>query len=61
MAKRQFTRSLFLGMAGFLMVSCGRLGGTKWAADQNSIYVTKDLQIQSAMVFTAPMANELYH
>ncbi len=60
MVKRQFAKFLFLGMAGFLMVSCGRLGGTKWAADQNSIYVTKDLQIQSAMVFTAPMANELY-
>ena len=42
------------------MVSCGKLGGAKWAADGNSIYVTKDLQVQSAMVFTAPEANELY-
>lgn len=61
MKKREFLRFLVLGTAGFLMVSCGKLGGAgKWAADENSIYVTKDLQVQSAMVFTAPEANELY-
>lgn len=60
MKKRKFTGFLLLGTVGFLMVSCGRPGGAKWAADENSIYVTKDLQVQSAMVFTAPEANELY-
>ncbi len=60
MKKRKFLSCLILGTAGLLMVSCGKLGGAKWAADGNSIYVTKDLQVQSAMVFTAPEANELY-
>lgn len=57
---RKFRRFLILGSVSLLMVSCGKLGGAKWAANENSIYVTKDLQIQSAMVFTAPEANELY-
>lgn len=60
MKKRKFLSFFILGTAGFLMVSCGKLGGAKWVADGNSVYVTKDLQIQSAMVFTAPEANELY-
>ncbi len=60
MKKGKFPGFLLLGTAGVLLVSCGKLGGAKWAADENSIYVTKDLQIQSAMVFTAPEANELY-
>ena len=51
MKKRRFIGLLALGAAGFLMVSCGSLGGNgKWAASENSIYVTKELEIQSAMV-----------
>jgi|InofroStandDraft_1065614.scaffolds.fasta_scaffold54116_2 hypothetical protein len=62
MKKRKFTRFLLLGAVGLLMVSCKKAGGTaKWAANENSIYVKKDLQIQSAMVFTAAEANELYN
>ncbi len=62
MKKRRFIGLLALGAAGFLMVSCGSLGGNgKWAASENSIYVTKELEIQSAMVFTSAEANELYN
>lgn len=62
MKKRKLTVFLALGAAGFLMVSCGRLGGAgKWAANENSIYVTKKLEVESAMVFTSSEANELYN
>ncbi|MCI8659258.1 MAG: hypothetical protein HFG54_03265 [Lachnospiraceae bacterium] len=62
MKKCKFPVFLALGVAGFLMVSCGSLGGSgKWAASENSIYVTKKLEVQSAMVFTSAEANELYN
>ena len=61
MKKRKFAGLLVLGAVGFLMVSCGGTGGAgKWAASENSIYVTKDMEVQSAMVFTSAEANELY-
>jgi hypothetical protein len=61
MKKQRFAGLFVLGAVGFLMVSCGGTGGSgKWAASENSIYVTKDLQVQSAMVFTSAEANELY-
>lgn len=62
MKKRKLAGTLILGTVVFFVVSCGGLGGRgKWAASENSIYVTKDLQVQSAMVFTSAEANELYN
>lgn len=62
MKKRRFAGLLVLGAAGLLTVSCGGLGGSgKWAASENSIYVTKELEVESAMVFTSAEANELYN
>ncbi len=60
MKKQKFAGLFLLGTIGILMVSCGKLGGRSWAASENSIYVTKDLEVESAMVFTSAQANELY-
>lgn len=60
MKKQRFAGLFLLGAVGMLMVSCGKLGGRSWAANENSIYVTKDLEVESAMVFTSIQANELY-
>ena len=50
MKKRKFAGLLVLGAVGFLMVSCGGTGGAgKWAASENSIYVTKELEIQPGL------------
>ncbi|MCI8866163.1 MAG: hypothetical protein HFG60_13015 [Lachnospiraceae bacterium] len=58
---KQKRACLLLAMAGVIVSACSQAGGSgRWAADVDSIYVTKSLDVRSAMVFTSAVANDLY-
>ena len=43
-----------------VLAGCGQKQTGTWNANENSIYVTKDLGVESAMVYTSDKPNELY-
>lgn len=50
-----------LAMAAMLLAGCGqKAAGGGWKADENSIYVSKDLGVESALLYTSGQDNELY-
>ncbi len=46
--------------AGLLLAGCGQQQPTAWEAKENSIYVTRTMEVQSALVYRAEQPNELY-
>lgn len=63
MAMKKGQAAAILAAAGLaaVLAGCGqRSGAGGWKANENSIYVTKDGQVKSAMVYTSEKANELY-
>lgn len=49
--------------AGLLAAGCGQSSGggsETWAANDNSIYVAKDMSVESALVYTSEQFNDLY-
>ena len=51
----------FLGITtGILMSGCGQKATGEWKANENSIYVTREQEIQSALVYTSEQDNDLY-
>lgn len=46
--------------AGILLAGCGQKSGGEWKANENSIYVTRAQEVQSALVYTSERTNELY-
>ena len=43
-----------------VLAGCGQKQEGTWNANENSIYVTKELAVESAMVYTSDKPNELY-
>lgn len=51
----------FLGVtAGILLSGCGQKATGEWKANENSIYVTRAQEVQSALVYTSEQDNDLY-
>jgi len=46
--------------AGLLLAGCGQQQPAAWEAKENSIYVTRAMEVQSALVYRAEQPNELY-
>lgn len=52
---------VFLGVtAGVLLSGCGQKATGEWKANENSIYVTRAQEVQSALVYTSEQDNDLY-
>lgn len=49
-------------IAGILLAGCGQqTKDAQWMANENSVYVTRDGQVQSALVYSSEQFNELYN
>lgn len=47
--------------AGILLAGCGQqVKDAEWKANENSVYVSRDGQIQSALVYSSEQVNDLY-
>ena len=46
--------------AGILLAGCGQKAAGEWKANENSIYLTRDQGVQSALVYTSDKTNDLY-
>lgn len=54
-------KAVLAGVACLMLAGCGQnTAADGWKAGENSIYITKDLAVESAMVYTAEKANDLY-
>lgn len=54
------TAGAMLGLtAALLLTGCGQKSG-EWKANENSVYVTRSEEVQSALVYTSEKENELY-
>ena len=63
MKKRNAVFAVFLLVAGLALAGCGKLGGGaagSWDTSVNSIHVTRDMEVESALVYTSAQQNELY-
>lgn len=48
-------------LAGMLITGCGqKAAASGWEANENSIYVNKGLEVESALIYTSEKANDLY-
>ncbi len=48
-------------LAGILITGCGqRAGASGWEANDNSIYVSKGHEVESALIYTSEKNNDLY-
>lgn len=54
-------KAVLAGLVCLALAGCGqKIAADGWSASENSVYVTKDLAVESAMVYTAEKANDLY-
>lgn len=54
-------KAALAALLSLVLAGCSLSGGQNgWNAEENSIYVTKELAVESAMVYTAPKASDLY-
>lgn len=62
MKKRCAALAVLAVVTGLMVAGCGKTADNAggWKADENSIYVTKDMGVESAMVYTAENFNDLY-
>lgn len=62
MKNRRVALAAVVAAAGLLAVGCGKgAGGSDtWTANDNSIYVAKDMSVESALVYTSEQFNDLY-
>ncbi|MDO4268982.1 MAG: hypothetical protein Q4C73_10960 [Eubacteriales bacterium] len=61
MKKRQAAAVFAAAGLAAALAGCGQKAAAEgWKANENSIYVTKDGQVESAMIYTAEKANDLY-
>lgn len=60
--KKKRTALAVLGItAGILLAGCSQQAkDAEWKANENSVYVTRDGQVQSALVYSSEQFNELY-
>ena len=47
-------------VVGLLLAGCAQKAGGDWKANENSIYVTRTQEVQSALVYTSDQSNDLY-
>ncbi len=59
MTKKQAVLAAFGLTAGILMTGCGQQT-SEWKANENSIFVTRAQEVQSALVYTSEQDNDLY-
>lgn len=52
--------AVLAAFACLILAGCGNGASGGWKANENSIYVTKELSVESAMVYTSEKTNELY-
>ncbi len=63
MRKKRAVSAAVVAAVCLALAGCGLMGGSgtgSWDAGSNSIYVNRDMEVESAIVYTAPQANELY-
>lgn len=61
MKKRNAVLAALAAAAMLAAAGCGQKpDGDVWKADENSIYVTRAMEVESALTYTSPQANELY-
>lgn len=62
MKKKNAVLAAFVVTVGVLTAGCGQTSQATgaWEANENSIYVTKNLEVESALLYTSEKANELY-
>lgn len=54
-------KAVLAGLVCLALAGCGqKIAADGWNASENSVYVTKDLAVESAMVYTAQKENDLY-
>lgn len=59
MKKKQAVMAILGLTAGIMMSGCGQQT-SEWKANENSIYVTRAQEVQSALVYTSEQDNDLY-
>ena len=48
-------------LTGILITGCGqKAAASGWEANENSIYVSKGLEVESALIYTSEKTNDLY-
>lgn len=61
MKKKQAVLAAVFMLAGILMTGCGqKKQAAGWDANENSIYVSKGLSVESALIYTSEKPNDLY-
>ena len=62
MKKKKVGSAVLLLAACLALAGCGRMGGssTEWDTGVNSIHVTRAMEVESALVYTSALQNELY-
>lgn len=63
MKKKNAVFAVFLLAACLVLAGCGKLGAGaagSWDTSVNSIHVTRDMEVESALVYTSAQQNELY-
>lgn len=61
MKKKQAALAAAAVLAGILITGCGQKApAATWEANENSIYVSSGMEVESALVYTSEKSNELY-
>lgn len=60
MKRKQAVLAAMAVLSGLWIAGCGQRASTAWQANENSIYVDKGMQVESALMYTSEKANELY-
>lgn len=61
MKKKQAVLTAAAVLAGILITGCGqKAAGAAWEANENSIYVSSGLEVESALIYTSEKNNDLY-
>ena len=61
MKKKQAALAAAAILAGILMTGCGQKApAAGWEANENSIYISDALEVESSLIYTSEKANELY-
>lgn len=61
MKKKQATIAVLGIFAGLWISGCGKDAVREWKANENSIYVNRQQNVQSALVYTSDTENDLYN